>query len=337
MSFVASAIRSLRTGLEVSQLGFGTATFGNLFSEVSDLAIRETMAAARGAGIRYFDTAPFYGHGLAEHRLGESLRGAPRGEFVVSTKVGRVLRPDPQAVTPGNFARILPFTFDYDYSYDGAMRSFEDSLQRLGLARVDIAFIHDVNRKWQGERLEKSYQESMNGAYKALHKLRSEGVVNAIGVGINENDVLTRFARDGDFDVFMLAGRYTLLDHSAIAELLPECVKRKIGIVLAAPLSSGILATGAKPGATYFYEEAPAEMLARTTRITEICARHGVGLRAAALQFPLHHPAIKSVPVGMRAVTEVTQNVADMAASIPAALWQELKHAGLIDPACPTG
>lgn len=337
MSFAPSATRSLRTGLKLSQLGLGTATFGNLFAEVSELAIRETVAAARGAGIRYFDTAPFYGHGLAEHRLGEALRGCPRDEFVVSTKVGRVLKPDPKAVTPGNFARILPFTFDYDYSYDGAMRSFEDSLHRLGLASIDIAYIHDVNRKWQGERLEQSYKESMNGAYKALHKLRAEGVINAIGVGINECDVLTRFARDGDFDVFMLAGRYTLLDHSAIDELLPECVKRGIGIALAAPLSSGILATGAKPGATYFYEEASPEIMDRARRIGETCQRHGVGIRAAALQFPLHHPAIKSVPAGMRAVHEVTQNAADMARAIPSALWHDLKQAGLIDPACPTG
>ena len=336
MSFAAAATRSLRTGLAVSQLGLGTTPFGNLFSEVSDLAIRETMAAARGAGIRYFDTAPFYGHGLAEHRLGEALRTAPRGDFVISTKVGRILKPDPGAVTPGTFARILPFGFDYDYSYDGAMRSFEDSLQRLGLATVDIALIHDVNRRWQGERLEKSYAESMNGAYRALAKLRSERVVNAIGVGINENDLLIRYACDGDFDCFMLAGRYTLLDHSAIDELLPECVKRGIGILLAAPLSSGILATGAKPGATYLYDEASPEIMERARGLARICAGHGVGLRAAALQFPLHHPAIMSVPAGMRAVHEVTQNVADMGASIPAALWQELKHAGLIDRACPT-
>ncbi len=324
-----------RAGLQLTALGLGCAPFGNLLADVPDAQLRETVAACRGAGIAHYDTAPFYGHGLSEHRIGECLRGVPRDSFVLSSKVGRLLRPDPAARTPGPFASTLPFDIRYDYSHDGAMRSIEDSLQRLGLARIDIVYIHDVNPKWAGDQLEARYRQAMDGAYRALERLRAAGAVGAIGVGVNDVDVLARFAADGDFDVFMLAGRYTLLDTTALPRLLPLCVRRGIGVTLAAPLSSGILATGAVAGAKHWYADAPAEIMDRVQRMEAVCAAHGVPLRAAALQFPLAHPAIRSVVAGMRSPQEVVENTAAMRLPIPADLWRDLRAQGLIDPEAP--
>lgn len=324
-----------RTELQVSRLGFGAGPFGNLLQASSEPDLRQATDTALAAGLRYFDTAPFYGHGLSEHRLGETLRGVERSRYVLSTKVGRLLKPNPQATTVGPFAGILPFDVVYDYSYDAAMRSFEDSLQRLGVASIDIALIHDINRRWQGDKLEQRYGQAMKGAYKALEKLRREGVVKAIGVGVNDVDILMRCARDGDFDCFMLAGRYTLLDQTSLPELLPECAKRDISILLAGPYNSGILATGAKPGAMFWYSEAPPEIMDRVRRIEAVCARHKVPLAAAALQFPFGHPAMTSVVAGMRSAEEVKQATSWMRVVIPADLWRELRHEKLIDPAAP--
>ena len=336
MSFdPATTVAIGKTGIAVTRLGFGTAPFGNLLQQASEPALHQATAAALGGGVRYFDTAPFYGHGLAEQRTGETLRGVERSRFVLSTKVGRLLKPNPQAKTEGPFAGILPFDVVYDYSYDAAMRSFEDSLQRLGLASVDIALIHDINRRWQGDKLEQRYGEAMKGAYKALAKLRSEGVVKAIGVGVNDIDILMRCTRDGDFDCFMLAGRYTLLDQTALPELLPECARRGIGILLAGPYNSGILATGAQPGATFWYSEAPPEVMDRVRRIEAVCARHKVPLAAAALQFPLGHKALASVVAGLRSAEEVNQALSWMRLAIPSEFWRELRQENLIDPAAP--
>jgi D-threo-aldose 1-dehydrogenase len=285
--------------------------------------------------VTYFDTAPFYGHGLSEHRIGECLRRVPRDSFVLSTKVGRLLRPDQAVVTQGPFASTLPFATVYDYSYDGTMRAIEDSLQRLGMARIDIVHIHDVNRKWQGDLLEQRYGESMRGSYRALDELRSAGTIRAIGVGVNDPDILVRYAGDGDFDCFMLAGRYTLLDTTALPALMPLCARKRIGILLAAPLSSGILATGAVAGAKHWYADAPPEILARVRSIEAVCARHRVPLLAAALQFSLAHPALVSVVVGMRSVSEVTDAAAALRRPIPADLWRELAHEQLLDPEAP--
>jgi D-threo-aldose 1-dehydrogenase len=337
MSVDPAATRRIgRTALRVSQLGFGTAPFGNLMGEVSDAATHEAVAAARAGGVTYFDTAPFYGHGLAERRLGDALRSAGAADAIVSTKVGRLLRPTRARVTtPGAFQRVLPFEIDYDFSRDGAMRSLEDSLQRLGRSHVDIALIHDITRKWRGDAYESSYRQALEGAYKALDSLRAQGVVSAIGVGINEVDTLERFARDADFDCFMLAGRYTLLDTTALPSLLPLCEKKGISILLAAPFHSGILVTGARPGAKFWYADAPPETLAHVARIERICAAHGVSLQAAAIQFPLAHPAMASVPAGYRSAAEVAGAIAACRERIPAAFWAELKHEGLIDGAAP--
>ena len=337
MSLDPSAKRQVgRTTLSVSQLGFGTAPFGNLIEKADDGLIREAVAAAVSGGIAYFDTAPFYGHGLAEHRLGEALRPHDRSKVVVSTKVGRLLKPvRREVVSPGTFAGVLPFEIAFDYSYDGAMRSFEDSLQRMGMSHVDIALIHDVTAKWRGGAFEASYRQSIEGAYKALDRLRAEGVVSAIGVGINEVETLERYAADADFDCFMLAGRYTLLDQTALPRLLPVCERKRISILLAAPFHSGILVTGAKPGAKFWYADAPPEVLKQVARIERICAAHGVGLQAAAIQFPLSHPTIASIPAGYRNPAEVAAALAACRERIPADFWAEMKAEGLIDPAAP--
>lgn len=324
-----------RSELRVSRLGFGAGPFGNLLQAASEPELHQATDAALAAGLRYFDTAPFYGHGLSEHRLGETLRGVERGRFVLSTKVGRLLKPNPQATTVGPFAGVLPFDVVYDYSYDAAMRSLEDSLQRLGLAAIDIALIHDINRRWQGDQLEQRYGEAMAGAYKALDQLRREGVVKAIGVGVNDVDILLRCTLDGDFDCFMLAGRYTLLDQTALPALLPECTRRNIAILLASPYNSGILATGARPGATFWYSEAPPEIMDRVRRIEGVCARHGVPLAAAALQFPFGHAAMTSVVAGLRSAEEVNQAVAWMRQPVPGDFWHELRHERLIDDTAP--
>jgi D-threo-aldose 1-dehydrogenase len=322
--------------VSVTQLGFGAAPFGNLLADVPDAATRDAADTAIGAGIAYFDTAPFYGHGLSEHRLGTALRGRPRDSFVLSTKIGRVLKPQRKAEPSiGPFSTTLPFDFVYDYTYDGAMRSIEDSLQRLGMARIDIALIHDMTPKWQGDHLEERYRQSMTGACKALVELRAAGAVGAIGVGINDVDMLTRYARDGDFDCFMLAGRYTLLDTSALPTLLPLCVENRISILLAAPYNSGILATGAVAGAKYWYVDPPAEVLDRVRRIEVLCARHGVTLQAAATQFPLAHPALASVVAGYRSASEVRAALNSCATVIPGDFWCDMRSAGLIDPAAP--
>ena len=326
----AATRRIGRRELAVSLLGVGTAPFGSLSPDPGDPATADAFAQMHRAGLRYFDTAPFYGTGLAEHRLGMCLRSVDRRELVISTKVGRLLKPVDDRPAQGAHGGRYPFEVTFDYSYDGAMRSLEDSLQRLGTNAIDIVLIHDVNRRWQGDLVEQRYAEAMRGAHRALVELRAAGVVKAFGVGVNDWSILLRFASDGDFDCFMLAGRYTLLDHTALDTFLPDCLRRSISVLMAAPFNSGILATGATPGATFFYQAADAGIVERTRRIEAVCARHGVALPAAALQFPLAHPAVASVVTGMRSAREVTDNVAHCRARIPDAFWQELKHEQLI-------
>ncbi|MEP7276917.1 MAG: aldo/keto reductase [Betaproteobacteria bacterium] len=336
MSYDPAATRRIgRRDLAVSQLGVGTAPFGSLAASDTDAAVRGAFDAVYAAGLRYLDTAPFYGLGLAEHRLGTCLRGVDRRTLVVSSKVGRLLRPLADGVAAGGSGGAYPFEVAFDYSYDGALRSLDCTLQRLGTNRIDIALLHDVNRRWQGDLVEQRYREAMDGAYRALVELRDAGVIKAIGVGVNDWEILLRFAADGDFDCFMLAGRYTLLDHTALDRFIPECVRRGISVLMAAPFNSGILATGARPGATFFYVEADASIMDRTRRIEAVCARHDVDIAAAALQFPLAHPAVASVVTGMRSAAEVAQNLAHVRAPIPADLWRELKHEGLIADAAP--
>ena len=333
--FDPAATRSLRNGVAaVSQLGVGCAPFGWPHSDTRDGDVGDTFKALYANGQRYFDVAPFYGAGLAEHRLGACLRSIDRRSITLSTKVGRLLDPVEGGAASGGTSH--PFQVRYDYSYDGTMRSLEHSMQRLGTNAIDIVLIHDVNKRWQGDMLEQRYAEAMTGAYRALEELRAAGVIGAIGVGVNDWGILQRFAGDGDFDCFMLAGRYTLLDHTALDTFLPDCARRGIGVLMAAPFNSGILATGAKLGATFFYAEAEPEIVERTRRIEAVCARHGVALAAAALQFPLAHSVIASVVTGMCSKAEAISNLAHCRADIPVAFWDEMKYERLIAQGAPT-
>ena len=326
------SIRHRRPGAPaLPALGYGG---GSLFPVRAERDAENVLSHAYDRGFRYFDTAPLYANGLGEHWFGTALRQRNRDEFVLSTKVGRRLRP--QCATPAPEDR-LSFDYWYDYSYDGVLRSLEDSLQRLGLCRVDIVFIHDVNPRWQGADYEQRFAEAMAGAYPALERLRSEGVVRAIGVGVKGADVCLRFARAGDFDFFMLAGGYTLLEYAALDEFLPHCERHDIGVIVASPFNSGILATGAVPGATFFYTEASPAIVERTQRLAAACASHGVPLGAAALQFTLSHPAVVSAVCGYRTPAEIDTNLRWSTLPIPAALWDELKAKSLIPLHAPTG
>ncbi|WP_309084607.1 aldo/keto reductase [Chelativorans sp.] len=323
--------------LEVTAFGFGTAPLGEHKMLVPEAAAEETLEAAFQSGIRYFDTAPFYGYGLAEHRVGRFLRQGPRSECVFSTKVGRLLRPRRAADQgPRPFKGGLEFEPVFDYSYAGTMRSIEDSLQRLGLARIDIALIHDIDRWTHGDAFPARLREALDGAYPALCRLRSEGVVAAIGIGVNEVQTCLDFAEHGELDCIMLAGRYTLLEQDAIEKLLPLCAQRKISLLVAAPFNSGILATGSVENAQYNYRPAPPEVLGRVRSIEAVCGEYDVPLAAAALQFPLGHPAVASVVAGAVSAVEVERNRVLMHHPVPLDFWLDLKSRGLLHPDAPT-
>lgn len=307
------------------RLGLGGAPLGNLYSPVDDDSAQRTIEEAWQQGLRYFDTAPLYGHGLSEQRLGRVLQKKPRDSFVLSTKVGRLLRADAAAPPERDgYVQGLPLAPHFDYGYDGTMRSIEESLERLGLARIDIALIHDIDRHTHGEQQATRFREAMQGAYRALERLRGEGVVGAIGIGVNEWQVCRDALAAGDFDCMMLAGRYTLLDMSAAGELVPLCVARKVRLILAGVFNSGILASGATPNARFDYRPATPAERERVLRIARICAGFGVPLPAAALQFALACPCAVAVVVGARSPGEVAQSVACSQVPIPAALWQAL-------------
>ncbi len=330
--------------LTFTPLGLGSAPLGDLFEKLGDAVSHATVAAAYRAGIRVFDTSPHYGNGLAEARLGGVLRDLPRDSFVLSTKVGRWMdpftapeEPSPDVVSPG-FAGGFPHRARFDYSYDGTLRSVEQSLLRTGLSRFDILLIHDCDVWTHGAAMvDQRFAEAMEGAYRALDRLRAEGSVKAIGLGVNEADMCERFARAGDFDVMMLAGRYSLLEQPALSSFLPLASAKGIGILLAGVFNSGILATGAVAGAKYNYQAAPPEILAKVARIEAVCRAHGVSLRQAALAFALAHPAVVTLVLGAVKPAEIEANMADLAVPVPAALWTDLKAQGLLDAAAPTG
>jgi D-threo-aldose 1-dehydrogenase len=326
-----------RTALTLSTFGFGGTALGNMFAPMTEQQSIATLDAAHAVGIRYFDTAPLYGHGLSELRVGAGLRRLEDPEAVISTKVGwrlRAARGGDTGALP--FQNITAFSRYSDYSYDGAMRSFEESLQRLGTDRIDILLIHDVDRRNQGEQYPEVFRSAMSGAYRAVLGLREQGAVKAIGAGLNEWEACRDFAEAGDFDCFLLAGRYTLLEQASLASFLPLCEQRGIGIILGGPYNSGILASGAVPGAFYDYAPASQAVLERVAAIERVCANHHVALKAAALQFPLHHPCVASVIPGTRTPAEVTENLAMLNFSIPPALWQELKATRLMNETAPT-
>jgi D-threo-aldose 1-dehydrogenase len=315
-----------RTSLSVTRLGLGTAPLAGLYEEVAEEQALQVIERAWETGIRHFDTAPLYGHGLAEIRLGKALHDKPRDEFVLASKVGRLLRADAPP-EPGQLFRGVPAVNPvFDFSYDGVMRSVDESLERLQLERIDILHIHDPDNH---------FEEALHGAYRALDRLRSEGVIRAVGAGMNQAEMLVSFAREGNFDCFLLAGRYTLLDQVAIKELLPLCVERGIAIIAAGVYNSGILADP-KPGARYNYVPAPQELLERARRIRAVCDRHGVPLKAAAIQFPPAHPAVGCVVVGCRSVAQLDESREMFELEIPPVLWQDLRAEGLLQKGVPT-
>jgi D-threo-aldose 1-dehydrogenase len=311
-----------------SGLGFGAAAIGNLFTEVTEEQAYEAVSAAWQCGIRYYDTAPHYGLGLSERRLGAALREHPREEYTISTKVGRRLEPrtgggddlaDGFAV-PATHRRV------WDFTEDGIRRTLDASLERLGLDRVDVVYLHDPD-----DHAEAAFREG----YPALEKLRSEGVVGAIGAGMNQTEMLTRFVRDTDVDVVLCAGRYTLLDQSALTDLLPAAVAQGTSVVVGGAFNSGLLADPS-PGATYNYAQAPAELLDRALRLKSVADRHGTTLRAAALAFCAAHPAVTSVLVGARSAAEIRDCADQFDAAVPPELWQELRETGLLSAGEPT-
>ena len=328
--------------ISFSELGFGAAPIGNLYQSLSEEEAQATLAAAWNAGIRYFDTAPLYGLGLSETRLNHFLRGKNGRDYVLSTKIGRrlkVSRPE-ERTGIGKFFDTPARQEVFDYSYDGVMRSMEDSLERLGVDSIDILFAHDVDvfthqSVEARDRQIATLMDEKKGGHRALVELRASKVIKAIGAGINESESAEILARAGDFDLFLLAGRYTLLEQEALTSFLPLCERRGIGIVIGGAFNSGILATGAKPGAFYNYEAAPAAILDRVGSIEAVCRTHKVELPQAALHFVLAHPAVVSVILGMSRPAEVKRNVAMLETTAPGSLWDELKARKLMRQEAP--
>jgi D-threo-aldose 1-dehydrogenase len=321
-------------------LGFGGAPLGNLFSAIADDAASTLVRRAFDRGIRYFDTAPHYGNGLSEHRIGAALRDLSRDAYALSTKVGRLLVPDRNAPRDQyGYVGVLPFVQRWDYSREATLRSIDDSLQRLGLARIDYVFIHDVARDAHGDAQPARFREAMEGAVPALARLKAERVIAGFGLGVNDWQVCVDALAHADLDLLLLAGRYTLLDQTALPELLPLCAARGTRIVLGGPFNSGILATGTRSAdgrpAYFDYAPASAEVLDRARAIEAVCAAHRVSLKAAALQFPRAHPAIACVLAGARSAAELDENIALMSEPIPDAFWRDLRAERLVAEAAP--
>jgi len=326
-----------RTSLRVSVLGFGGNALGNLYDVVDEGTARDTVLAAHETGVSYYDTAPLYGHGLSERRMGDVLRTLPRERFVLSTKVGRLLRPHGRVPPPrlslaegGIFSGELPFRPVFDFSYDATLRSLEDSLQRLGMNRVDLLMIHDCDAWSQGPRYAEALATVEKGALKALGRLKAEGTIGAFGAGVNQAEACEDLLDRGPFDCFMLAGRYTLLEQGALDRFLPRCVREGVSVIAAAPYNSGILATGAMPGARYNYAPAPDAIMAKVAAIEEVARAHRVPLAAAALQFVLAHPAVATVIPGGRSRAEAEENARLARVPIGPLFWEELKTKGLL-------
>jgi D-threo-aldose 1-dehydrogenase len=326
-----------RVDLDVSVLALGTVAIGNLFKSISEAEAAATFEAAWDSGIRYFDTAPLYGHGIAELRTGAALRLTPRDEYVLSSKVGRRLRPRPRkSIQFGGWVDVTAFELEYDYSYDGTMRAFEDSLQRLALERIDICFIHDIDVFTRGSEQPEVFRQAMDGCFKALERLRSEGAVKAIGVGVNEWEVCEAALRERDFDCFLLAGRYSLLEQEPLRSFLPLCVERNVSVVVGGGFNSGILATGAVEGARYNYGPAPGHIIDRVRRLEALCREFDAPLPAVAMQLVAAHPAISSLIIGARNPAQVRQNVAWFERPVPSGVWDALKREKLLRDDAPT-
>lgn len=319
--------------LTLPPLGFGGAPIGGLLDPVDDNAAVETLRAALDSGIRYFDTAPFYGFGLSERRVGDAIR--THDNVLLSTKVGRLLDPGlPEHPQDFGWPRPLPFHPRYDYSYDGVMRSWEHSLQRLGRDHIDLLFLHDIGAMTHTDPTEEArhFDDAMSGGYRALDELRRAGEVSAIGIGVNETDVSLRALEHGDWDVFLLAGRYTLLEQDALEQLLPRCAERNVHIVVGGPFNSGILVGGD----TWNYEQASSTLVQRVASLERVCAAHDTPLPAAALHFPLAHPQVVSVIPGTRTPDELAELLRWWNRDVPQSLWDDLKNEGLLRADAPT-
>jgi D-threo-aldose 1-dehydrogenase len=322
-----------RTSLEVTALGLGCATLGGTRVPVPREEAEAIVRAAWTAGVRYIDTAPYYGFGQAERCVGDAVRNMPRDDWVLSTKVGRLLRPRTTLAATQSQRHPMPFEPMFDYSYDAVMRSFEDSLQRLGLARIDALYVHDIGAMQHGRDHHPAIMRTFRGGgYRALEELRRGGVVRAIGIGVNEREVLLEAMEWGNWDAFLLAGRYTLLEQAPLDDLLPKCLRAGVSIVVGGPLNSGILAGRD----TWNYRAAPAEIVTRVNAIKAVCDKNQVPLAAAALQFPLAHPAVAAIIPGPRNVAEFEANLSLLRYPIPTALWADLRDAKLLHPDAPT-
>ena len=330
-----------QTGVAVTQLGFGAAHFGELFSLVTESDAQATCAAAYNAGVRLYDTAPWYGVGLSEHRLGTFLRGQPRSEFAVSTKIGRVLSAPEQTedFDNGMWLGGLPFQLRFDYTYDGVMRSWEDSLQRLSLNRIDLLVIHDLDLMYHetSEKVE-GYMRQLEdgGGLRALQELKSGGRIKGYGAGINQDETMLQYLDRMDLDFFLVAMPYTLIDQTVLTDIFPRCEAKGMGIIIGSPYASGILATGVSSGGgKYRYEDAPPEIIEKVAGMEKVCARHNVPLQAAALQFPLGHPMVAAIIPGGVTAAQVEQNVRAVSTDIPADFWAELKAEKLLATEAP--
>ena len=326
-----------RTDCALPELGFGAAAMGNLYAAIDDASAAVTLDAALSAGFRYFDTAPHYGRGLSERRLGDALRG--RGDVIVSTKVGRLMDPDASITDDrerDGFHSAMPFSPRYDYSYDGILRSHEHSLQRLGLARVDMLFVHDIGRVTHGE-ADARYCEQLitGGGFRALESLRDQGAISGFGLGVNEVEVCLDLMEAARFDVILLAERYTLLEQGALDALFPACAAAGTSIVVGGPYNSGILATGSAAAGRYNYAPAPEAVLTKVRALEAVAARHHVSLPAAALAFVLAHPLVASVIPGIADPQQVSDTMRLYAEPIPSAFWTELRDQGLVRPDAP--
>lgn len=326
-----------RSGLTFTALGFGGAPIGNFNGVFSDEGASAMVEQSWRQGIRYFDTAPGYGNGLSEYRLGHALRGRDRSELVISTKVGRVLTPTRGASkVNGQYVDIPPFVAEFDYTYDGVMRAVEQSMQRMLTDHFDALFIHDCDRYTHGASQPDYFRQALVGAFPALESLRDQKVVKAIGFGVNETEVMTDAIKATDADLCLLAGRYTLLEQDPLDDLLPMCEERGVGLVLGGVYNSGVLATGPVRGARFNYAPAPAEVLQKAGAIAAICESHGVPLAAAALQFAYAHPVVTSICVGARNDVQQARNVKLFETQVPEQLWVDLRSAGLIRDDAPT-
>jgi len=327
-----------QTALELPPLGLGTAHLGELYAKVDEEDARATLETAWKLGVRYYDTAPWYGRGLSEHRVGGFLRTKPRSEFWLTTKLGRTLhRPrNPRTFDRGPWVGGLSFEVKFDYSYDGLMRSYEQALQRMGVDTVDALLIHDLDERYHGDQYQGHLADLVESGMQALEELKASGDIKAIGMGINTGHALEKTARSVDLDFVLVAMPYTLLDQSSLHTGMAACAARGISVIIGSPFASGILATGPVSNSRYDYGAASPEVQAKVHALQDTCREHGVSLAAAALQFPLAHPSVVSIIPGAARPSEVTQNVTALSATIPEALWIALKTQGLIDPDAPT-